>query len=248
VKRLLFETGSGESGPGAGTPGESGLTPELLTDAFGCLQDRPDRNSPSRILSSSVETRIGRAGDRPVLADGEIVDSKPAHPDTKPIAAPAKPEPIQLLRGDSAGLLGRKMESIVRDYAYRIYQNNSETHGRDLGHWVEAEAKLVGTELEVRESGPWFHCNCPVRGIPARQIQVGIDPTKFIIHLSADISSNAARSEGAYPIFYCAKWPEKVDPSTAAAYVLDANITIEVKKADPPEPNLPAKPVSNPIR
>jgi hypothetical protein len=39
-----------------------------------------------------------------------------------------------------------------------------------------------------------------------------------------------------------------VDPSTAAAYVLDANITIEVKKADPPEPNLPAKPVSNPIR
>lgn len=176
------------------------------------------------------------------------MDSRPAQGNGKHIVASPKPEPVQLLRGDSAEQLRQKMETVVRDHAYRIYQNNSETHGRDLGHWVEAEAKLVGTDLEVRESGPWFHCNCPVREIPAQQIQVGIDSTKFIIHLSAGNSSKVVPSEDAYPIFYWAKWPEKVDPSTAAAYVLDSNITIEVKKADPPEPNRPVKPVSNPIR
>jgi hypothetical protein len=181
-------------------------------------------------------------------AMGEPVDSKPAQPNGKHDDAPPKPEPVQLLRGESAEQLRQEMESIVRDHAYRIYQNNSETHGRDLGHWVEAEAKLVSADLEVRESGPWFHCNCPVRRIPAPQIQVGIDAAKFIIHLRADISSNVVPSEDAYPIFYWAKWPEKVDPSTAAAYVLNSNITIEVKKADPPEPNVPGKPINNPIR
>jgi hypothetical protein len=174
------------------------------------------------------------------------VDSKPAQPDSKHTNPPPRPEPVELLRGDSMELLRQYMESAVRERAYTIYQSSGATAGRDLGHWTEAEGKLISSNLEVRGSdGPWFHCNCPVPTIPAQQIQVAIDPSQLIIHLGGDSASNAIPADFPYPIFYWAKWPEKVDPSTAAAYVRDSNLTIEVKKTDPPAANPTATPVSS---
>jgi hypothetical protein len=70
-------------------------------------------------------------------------------------------------------LLRQKMESAVRERAYSIYQSSGATGGRDLGHWTEAEGKLISSNLEVRGSdGPWFHCNCPVPAIPADRQQI----------------------------------------------------------------------------
>jgi hypothetical protein len=171
------------------------------------------------------------------------VDSKPAEPDSKHTDPPPKPEPVELLRGDSMEQLRQRMESAVRDRAYSIYQNSDEAPGRNLGHWTEAEGKLISSNLEVRGSGPWFHCNCPVPAIPALQIQVALDPSQLIIHLGGDYASKAIPADFPYPIFYWAKWPEKVDPSTAAAYVRDSNLTIEVKKTDPPAANPTVTPV-----
>ena len=173
------------------------------------------------------------------------MDTKPAEPNGKHTNSSPKPEPIELLRGDSMEQLRQNMESAVRNRAYAIYQYNGEAPGRDLGHWTEAEGILISSNLEVRGSGPWFHCNCPVPAIPAQQIQVAIDPSQLIIHLGGESAANAIPSDYPYPIFFWAKWPEKVDPSTAAAYVRDSNLTIEVKKTDPPAANPTATPVSN---
>jgi Protein of unknown function (DUF2934) len=174
------------------------------------------------------------------------LDSKPAEPDSKHTDPPSKPERVELLRGDSMEQLRLRMESAVRDRAYRIYQNSGETPGRDLGHWAEAEGKLISSNLEVRGSGgPWFHCNCPVPAIPAQQIQVALDPSQLIIHLGGDSASKAIPADFPYPIFYWAKWPERVDPSTAVAYVRDSNLTIEVKKADPPAANPTVTPIGS---
>jgi HSP20 family molecular chaperone IbpA len=156
------------------------------------------------------------------------VNSKVAHSDRPP-----KPELVQLVRGDSAQQLRRKLDSLVRDHAYRIYQNNGQTHGRDLSHWAEAQAKLLTSNLEIRESGSWFHCNCPVHGAAAPKIQVAIDPRQLMIHLDRNVSPEAPLQDGGAPVFYSTKWPQEVDPSTAAAYVVDSSLTIEVKKAEP---------------
>ena len=173
------------------------------------------------------------------------MNTKPAGPNSTPTNPPPKPEPIELLRGDSMEQLRQNMECAVRNRAYAIYQYCGEAPGRDLGHWAEAEGKLVSSNLEVRGSGPWFHCNCPVPTIPSRQIQVAIDPSQVIIHLGGQSAADAIPADFPHPIFYWAKWPEKVDPSTAAAYVRDSNLTIEVKKTDPPAANPTATPVSN---
>jgi hypothetical protein len=175
------------------------------------------------------------------------VDSKPGHPEGKQLPASPKPERLQVLREDHTEKLRLEMESVIRDHAYGLYQNAGQVQGRDLGHWVEAEAKLISSNLEVRASGPWFHCNCNAPAIPAQQIQVAIDATQFIVRFQGDIPPNPIPSDTPYPTYYWAKWPEKVDPYTAAAYLLDSHITIEVKKSDPPEPNGPVKPVNNPI-
>jgi Protein of unknown function (DUF2934) len=173
------------------------------------------------------------------------MDTKPAEPNGKHTNPPSKPECVELLRGDSMEQLRRNMESAVRNRAYAIYQYDGEAPGRDLGHWTEAEGILVSSNLEVRGSGPWFHCNCPVPAIPAQQIQVAIDPSQLIIHLGGESAANAIPPDYPYPIFFWAKWPEQVDPSTAAAYVRDSNLTIEVRKTDPPVANPTATPVSN---
>jgi hypothetical protein len=173
--------------------------------------------------------------------------SKIAQPDANQIdRQPPKPEPVQLLRGGSTPQLRQKLDAMVRDHAYRLYHDNGENHGNDLSHWKEAEAKFLSSDVKVRESGPWYHCNCPVHGAAAGKIQVAVDPQLLMIHLDRNLSPEGAPQGGNAPIFYCIRWPQEVDPSTAAAYVLDTNLSIEVKKADPPAPNPAVEPVRKP--
>jgi HSP20 family molecular chaperone IbpA len=161
------------------------------------------------------------------------MDPKVAHPEARRTDAPhPKRETVQLQRGDSSQQLRQKLDAMVRDHAYRLYQSGGETHGKDSDHWAEAQAKLLSQNVEVRESGHWFHCNCAVQGTPAANILVAIDSQQLLIHLDREVSPEALLQDGA-PVFYSAKWPQEVDPSTAAAYVVDSNLTIEVKKAEP---------------
>ncbi len=172
------------------------------------------------------------------------MDSKSGQATVKKKDLAQKREPVPILPGAAIQQFRQQLDSIVREHAYQLYQTSGGNHGRDLGHWVEAESKLISSNLEVRESGPWFHCNCEVPAITAGNIQVAIDGEQILIHLSGDIPLSTVPTDRVIPIFYWAKWPQKVDPSTAAAYVVDTNLTIEVKKAEPPQANPVVKPTN----
>lgn len=147
------------------------------------------------------------------------------------------PKAINILTDTSVDALRAELNAKVRELAYNLYTNTGDAPGRDLGHWMAAEAKLMGTCIEVRESGPWFHCNCEVRGIERAVVRVAMNPTQVLIHLSGGSDSSNFPQDGSVPIFYWAKWPQQVDPSTAAGYVKDGKLTIEAKKTDPPADN-----------
>jgi Protein of unknown function (DUF2934) len=147
------------------------------------------------------------------------------------------PKAVSVLPTGSMDALRSELNAKARDIAYNLYRNDGETHGKDLGHWVAAEAKLMGSSTEVRESGPWFHCNCEVEGIEHAVVRLAIDQTQVLVHLSGEGDPSVFPQDGSVPIFYWAKWPQEVDPSTAAAYVKDGKLTIEVKKTDPPAAN-----------
>jgi len=172
------------------------------------------------------------------------MDPKLAHPDEKNIDGPPNPQPVQILQGDSSQQLQEKLDTMVRDQAYRFFQDKVNAQGTDLDRWAEAQAKFMSQNVEVRESGPWFHLNCPVRTTPADKILVAIDAAQVMIHLNSEVPADSQPQSD--PLFYWAKWPLAVDPSTAAAYVLDRNLTIEVKKTDPPAEN-PVQPAKKPV-
>jgi hypothetical protein len=148
-----------------------------------------------------------------------------------------KPQPISLEHGDAAQQLLDRLNAFVSDRAYHIFQAGGGAHGQHQEHWREAQSKFVSTDLEIRESGVWFHCNCTVPNLPPDTIHLAIDLQQVVIHLESGVSSNPLPHDGSMPLFYWAKWPQQIDPATAAAYILDGIITIEVKKTDPPAPN-----------
>jgi HSP20 family molecular chaperone IbpA len=159
-----------------------------------------------------------------------------ARADLKQEEAP-KPKSIQLEHGDAAQQLWQRLNAFISDHAFYTYQSTGGEHGKDQDHWHSAQSKFVSADLEIRESGSWFHCNCNVPNLPPDALHLAIDNRQVVIHLTSGVSSNPLPHDGSMPLFYWARWPQQVDPATAAAYILNGIITIEVKKTDPPTPN-----------
>jgi hypothetical protein len=179
------------------------------------------------------------------------MDTKFAHADIKPAAGPPKPARIPVLQGEESQHIWEKLRTFVNQHAFYLYLNEGQTHGKELNHWAEALGKFLSSNMDVRESGPWFHCNCGLpkingaTAVDSAQIQLAVDPSQIVIFLDGNVSPQPLPQDGSLPLFYWAKWPLKVDPSTAAAYVLDGNITVEAKKSDPPAANPASLPPPN---
>jgi HSP20 family molecular chaperone IbpA len=147
------------------------------------------------------------------------------------------PTPVAVLTGDAFPALRAELDAKVKDLASNLYRNNGQTSGKDLDNWAEALAKFLAQTFEVREDGPWFHCNCTASGIEHANIQLAIDPAELLVHIDRGMDPNIFPQDGSLPVFFWVKWPQRVDPSTAAAYAKNGVLTIEVKKTDPPAAN-----------
>jgi len=145
--------------------------------------------------------------------------------------------PVIVLPEDAFATLRAELDAKTKDLAANLYQGHSSTPGKDLDNWAEAESKFLAQTFEVREDGPWFHCNCTAKGIEHAHIRLAIAPAELLVHVDGGIDPDIFRQDGSIPVFYWVKWPQKVDPSTAAAYAKDGVLTIEVKKTDPPAEN-----------
>jgi hypothetical protein len=161
------------------------------------------------------------------------MNSRSSHAHSKQTNGATRPKSIRILRGDAAQPLWQKLDAFLRTHAYQAYRDSGEAHGKHLDHWTAARARFVSSEVEVRESGVWFHGNCTVANIAADKIQLAIDPSQLVLHIDAAAALESVPQDGGAAVFYWAKWPEPVDPYTAAAYVIEGAVTIEVKKADP---------------
>jgi hypothetical protein len=161
------------------------------------------------------------------------MDSRFSHAETKPANGPTRPKSIRILRGAAAAPLWQKLDAFLRTHAYQVYRDSGQEHGKHLDHWTAARARFVSSEVEVRESGVWFHGNCTVENIAADKIQLAIEPSQLVLHIDSGAVPEYVSQDAGAPVFYWAKWPQPVDPYTAAAYIVEGAVTIEVKKADP---------------
>jgi len=138
--------------------------------------------------------------------------------------------PVEVQKLQSVG--GRANDAVARR-AYSLYLASGGADGRDVEHWLQAEAEVLKRVPEIRESSSWYTVNVPVQGFTPEQIEVGVDENRAIVCADKGPSSNRSDSDGmSESIFVLADWPSTVDASTASAYVKNEILILTVKRAD----------------
>jgi HSP20 family molecular chaperone IbpA len=153
--------------------------------------------------------------------------------------APAKSKeaPAIVPVNSSKQPLHERAQSRIASRAYELYEQGGRNHGDDRAHWLRAESEIMNRVPEIHESSSWFTINVPLKGFTAEEVQINIEPHRAIIAAAKDESSGNEQGGGGTSLqdatFAVAKWPSKVDPSTASAYLKDGTLTIAVKRALP---------------
>jgi Protein of unknown function (DUF2934) len=155
----------------------------------------------------------------------------------KALKPPAVPQNIEILSADSIHSLRSELNQNIERLAYEYFKQGQEAHGQHVNHWLDAQTAIMGKDVEVRESGVWFHFHCILKGFHHGHVRVAMDSTEILVKVHWGKDSRGSSETILAPIFFWAKWPQEVDPSTAAAYIKDEKLTVEVKKADPPAAN-----------
>jgi HSP20 family protein len=136
-----------------------------------------------------------------------------------------------MARGDIAL---RKAETILNELdqlhtdisqrAYELFQKRGALWGGPLADWLNAERQVVWKPaIELRQKDNQFEVLAATPGIDAKDLDVQITPEDMLI--KAEIHHKHAPEEGAVQVceftggqlFRSVRFPEKVDPDSAAA-------------------------------
>jgi HSP20 family molecular chaperone IbpA len=127
-----------------------------------------------------------------------------------------------------------RIKERIQNRAYDIFQQNGNHHGDDMRHWLQAESEVLATVPEIRESGPWYTINVPLRGFAPSEVQLCVEPQYALLAAEKEQASGGepATSSDVFGqvTFISAKWPDDVDPATASAYLKNGVLTLTVKK------------------
>jgi HSP20 family molecular chaperone IbpA len=136
---------------------------------------------------------------------------------------------------DHHHLSNRANDAIARR-AYALFLADGGRDGQDMQHWLRAESEILTRIPEIRESSSWYIVNIPLQGFSPSEIQVSMDEFSAIIAADrTELTGPQNASEGTFTReswFLVAKWPARVDPSTASAYIKNEDLTLTVKRAE----------------
>src|SRR5260370_37213249 len=99
----------------------------------------------------------------------------------------------------------------------------------------QAEAELLRSVVEVRESGTWLALSASIPDAAGQGMQIAVGPTRVLVR--AKETSNEQDSERAKllerEIFLAANLPAKVDPLSAVASFKDRSLNLMIRKRWP---------------
>ena len=110
-----------------------------------------------------------------------------------------------------------KFRQCVQDRAYQHYERQGNAHGQQDAHWLQAERELLQHAPPVHESGPWSTANIPLKNNDPRDIQVLVLENRATVALANP------------PAYLLIRWPTRVDPATAAAYLKGNMLVVTAK-------------------
>lgn len=125
----------------------------------------------------------------------------------------------------------KNLHARIAERANRIFEQNGFEHGRDLANWLQAETQLISDMRELTEAGSWLSARAPLPNAVPGAITVLVRRDQAIVCVEAwEIAADSPDTDSRHRVVYFkAKWPSEVDPSTASAYLKDGVVTLSVK-------------------
>lgn len=121
--------------------------------------------------------------------------------------------------------------------AHQIFEEDGAGHGEDLAHWLKAEADLISEISDVGESGSWVTVNVPLPKVSPEAINVLVRRNRALVCVEARerAADSPAADSRRRVLYFSAKWPSEVDPSTSSAYLKNGVVTLSARHASPGE-------------
>src|SRR5260370_16451209 len=125
-------------------------------------------------------------------------------PATK-LAFSSRPTPVSwtpsFLVGEEAEALEQCIYRKISERAYFLFEQSGREPGNEDANWLQAEAELLRSVVEVRESGTWLALSASIPDASGQGMQIAVGPTRVLVrakepttHQNSDISKLPQRA------------------------------------------------------
>ena len=135
------------------------------------------------------------------------------------------------LVGRDAEDLEERIANRVRERAQLLFEQSGGAPGNDEANWLQAEAEILRSNMEVRESGTWLSLKASIPDASGQGIQIAVKAKRVLVR-ATQINNEQNAKQGEDEIFLAAtNLPVEVDPPSAAASFRNHNLLLMIKKA-----------------
>jgi HSP20 family molecular chaperone IbpA len=140
----------------------------------------------------------------------------------------------------SAGLSSdaKEMLDMIARRAYEIFESRGRRAGRDMEHWLQAEAELFDRKpINYKESSDGVVLFADVTGFSPRELEVDLEPKRVTIigkHQSQSeqtTSSGAVSEKRSTRLLRTLQLPVEIDTRRATARLNGGVLELDVRKA-----------------
>jgi len=130
-----------------------------------------------------------------------------------------------------------RLRQSIQNRAYQFFERQGGPHGQAQAHWAQAETEILQHAPPVRESGAWYTANVLLQSVDSQNVQVLVLDDRAIVAVANpglekpdQHGGNSAGAPNQFPAYLLIRWPIRVDPATAAAYLKDNTLVVTAKR------------------
>jgi HSP20 family molecular chaperone IbpA len=124
--------------------------------------------------------------------------------------------------------------------AFSIFEENGNSHGHDLDHWLKAEAEfLCPAPLEIVETDSAVTVRADVPGFIEQDLEIVAEPARLFITGKTEKKIDDSKKKTLYSeisskeVFRSIALPSTIDPEKATASLKNGVLEISLEKTKP---------------
>ena len=127
---------------------------------------------------------------------------------------------VLIVSEDQRQAFESRFRQCVEERALQLFHQGGGQDGQDRAHWFQAEKELLQYAPPAREAGAWSAANASLQNVDSQNVQV------LVLQDRAMVSLAHPAERAAYLLI---RWPVRVDPATAAAYLKGDTLVVTAK-------------------